>query len=114
MQPAGVQATPAHEVAQTDGMKPVDIFCWIDRLQDTLCVDLGGERELDENAIHGVVTVEILDEFEHLSGCDAGGRSVQPASEAELFARGDLALDVELRCGIFANQNSGKAGTNAR
>src|SRR4029077_7172311 len=92
---------------------PIDIFCRIDSLQDQLCIDMRRQGQLDEDPIHGVVAVKPVDEFQHFSGRDACGWSVPPACQAELFARGDFALYVELRRGIFANQNWGEAGTNA-
>jgi len=38
---------------------------------------------------------------------------VHPAGQAELFAGGDFAFDVQLRGGIFADENGGETGADA-
>jgi len=37
---------------------------------------------------------------------------MKPVSHAELFARGDLAFDVDVRRGILADENRGETGAN--
>ncbi len=51
--------------------------------------------------------------MQHVIGGNAGGRGVQPTGNTELFAGGDFASDIELRGGIFADKDGGKAGADA-
>src|SRR6267378_216925 len=95
MQPAGVQAT-----------RP-------GRLLTSLPTLTGWKPKLDEDAVHAAVGVEVADELQHVIGGDAGGRGVQPTGNTELFAGGDFAFDIELRGGIFADEDGGKAGADA-
>ena len=99
--------------AETYGMKTVYIFRGIDGLENALGIDLGREGKLDENAVDGVVIVQVIDEAQHLVGGDGGGRRVHPTGQAELLARGDLGFDVELRSGIFTDENGSQAWANA-
>src|ERR1700733_8153932 len=62
------------EAADVEGMEAVDIFGRIDRFEDFLCVNLRGERELDEDAIDFVATIQIIDDGEKFGGADCGGR----------------------------------------
>ena len=94
-------------------MKTVDIFCGLDSFENFFGVDLFGERKLDEDAVDVVVAVEIVDEFKHVLGCGRGERRVQPTGDAELFAGGDFAFDVELGGRIFSDEDGGETGTDA-
>jgi hypothetical protein len=116
MQPAGVQATraPADEAAEVDGMKTVHVLGGIDGFQDALGIDLRGKRKLDENPVNVVVAIQVFDDGEQIEGGHGGRRGEERAGKAELFAGGDLALDVELRGGILADKDRRETGTNAR
>src|SRR5713226_10355138 len=103
----------ANQTTEIHGMKAVNVFCGIDSFENALSVDLGREGKLDENAVDGVVVVQVLDEAQHLVGGDGGGRRVHPTGQAELLARGDLGFDVELRSGIFTDENGSQAWANA-
>src|SRR6202043_1493368 len=87
----------ADQTTEICGMKAVDVFCGIDGFENALGVDVGREGKLNENSVHGVVIVQIMDETQHLVGGDGGGRRVHPTGKAELLARGDFGFDVELR-----------------
>ena len=103
----------ADESSEIDGMKTVDVFCGVDGFENFFCVDLFGEGKLDEDAVDVVVAVEIVDEFQHVFGGGGGQRRVQPTGEAELFASGDFAFDVELGGWIFSDEDGSEAGTDA-
>src|SRR5258708_18512684 len=75
--------------------------------------DVRREGKLNEDSVHGVVMVQIMDEAQHLVGGDGGRRRVHPTGEAELLAGGDFGLDVKLRGGIFADEDSSQAWANA-
>src|SRR5882724_11170241 len=94
-------------------MKTVDIFCGIDSFENLFRVDLFGEGKLHQDAIDVVVAIEIFDKFKHVLGGRSGERRVQPTGDAELFAGGDFAFDVELGGRIFSDKDGGEAGTDA-
>ncbi len=64
----GESGAPCLKAAGVDGMKAVNILNWIDRIQQRLGVNLGGERKLDEDTVDVVTRVEIGDEFKHAFG----------------------------------------------
>ena len=94
-------------------MKAVHVLSGIDGFENALGVDLRREGKLDENAVNGVIVVQVTNEAQHLVGGDGGERRVHPTGEAELLAGGDLGFDVQLRGGIFAGEDRSQAGTNA-
>jgi hypothetical protein len=94
-------------------MKSIHILGGIDGFEHPLGVDLLGEWKLDQNAVHGLIAIQFVDQREKFFSGDDGRRSMHPTGEAELFAGGDFGFDVQMRSGIFANQNSRKTRTNA-
>jgi hypothetical protein len=94
-------------------MKAVNVFCGINSFEDALGVDLLRKGELDEYAVDIIVAVEVVDDAKHVERGGFGGRSDQSARQAELFAGGDFAFDVEMRSGIIAGENGGEARANA-
>src|SRR5882762_11396247 len=65
---------PADEAAEVNGVKSVDVFGRIDRLQDALDIHLRGKRELNQNAVNVVVAVQIFDNGKHVEGAHRGWR----------------------------------------
>src|SRR5262249_196514 len=89
------------------------VFCGINGFENFLCVHLFGKWELDEDAVHVVVAIEIVHELKHVFGGGRSGRSVQPACQAELFGGGDFAFDVDLGTGIFSDEDGSESGADA-
>src|SRR6266404_1861085 len=111
---AGDQAgTSADEAAEIDGVEAVHVLGGIDGFEDALGIDLRGKRELNQDAINVVVAIQVFDYGEHFESSSSGRRGEESAGEANLLASGDFAFDVELRSGIFAHENGGKAGAHA-
>ena len=112
---AGHQAgASADEAAEIDRMETVHVFGGIDGFEDALGIHLRGKRKLNQDAVHVVVAIQIVDNGEHFESADRGGRSDESAGEANLFAGGDFAFDVELRSGIFTDENGCQAGADPR
>ena len=112
---AGDQAgAPADEAAEIHGMEAVHVFEGIDGFEDALGVHLRRKRELDEDAVDVVVAVQVFDNGEEIERVYRGGRREKGAGQAELFAGGDFAFHVELRRGVFANEDGGETGADAR
>ena len=55
-----------------DGMETVHVFGGIDGFQDTLGIDLRGERKLDKNTVDVVVAIQVFDHGEQIEGRDGG------------------------------------------
>lgn len=104
--------TIAYELAKVDGVEAIDVFGRSDGFKNALGIDLRGQRELDQDAVDIIVVVQVGDEPEHEVGGYVGGWSVKPMGHAELFAGSNLAFDVDVRGGIFADENGCEAGTN--
>jgi len=101
------------EAAEVDWVKSVDVLGRIDGFEDALGVDLGGKRELNEDAINIIVAIQIIDHGEHVESSYRGRGSKERAREADFFASGNFAFDVKLRCGIFAHEDGCKARANS-
>ena len=95
------------EAADVEGMEAVDIFGGIDCFENSLGVNLCGKRELDEDAVDFVATIQIFDYGEKFGGADGGGRGDVETGEAEFLGGGDFAGDVDFGGGIFTDEDGG-------
>ncbi len=82
-------------------MKTVHILRRVHGLKHSLRVDLRWKGKLHEDAVHIIALVQFRDQREHFFRRNRGGGRAKPASEAQLFARGDLAPHVYLRGDVF-------------
>jgi hypothetical protein len=101
--------TSADETAEIDGMEAIDVFGRIDCFENTLGIDLRGKRELDENAVDVVGTIEVFDDGEQVERVCSRWRRKESAGEAELFAGCDFTFYVKLRGRIVTDENSREA-----
>src|SRR5215470_9444477 len=53
----------ANEFSQVHGMKTVHVLCRVDCLENFFCVNLFRQGKLDEDAVHVVVAIKLIDEF---------------------------------------------------
>src|SRR5579885_726549 len=107
---ASDEARPsADQAPQIDGMESVHVLCGIDRFEYPLGVHLRGQRKLDQDAVYGVVAIEVLDNAQHIERGSLRGGSDESAGHAELLAGGDFALNVKVRGGIIPRENGSKA-----
>ncbi len=104
----------ADEAAEIDGMETVNVLGGIDGFQDALGVHLWREGKLDENAVDVVVAIEVFDDGEEIESANRCRWREERAGEAELFAGCDFTFHVDLRSGIFADQNSRQPRANSR
>ncbi len=94
-------------------MEAVHVFGGINGFEDALGVHLRRKRKLNQDAVDIVVAIQIFDNGEQIESGHGGRWRDESAGEADLFAGGDFAFDVELRSGIFADEDRGEAGANA-
>src|SRR2546428_11047876 len=91
-------------------VKTIDVLRWIDRGHHPSSIDIARQRQLDEDAVDLVVTVEPGDQFE-----DTGFAAI---SRQAVFERGDpglgtgagLAANIKLARWVVADQDRGEAG----
>ncbi len=84
-------------------MESIDIFRGVHGFQDFLGVHVRRQRKLNEDAVHVISAIQIIDDGKKLGGCDGRGRRDLKAGEAQFFAGRDLALYVNFRSGIIAD-----------
>ena len=71
-----------------------------------------GKRKLDEDAVDIVAAIQIFDDSEQFAGADCGWRGDVETGEAEFFAGGDFAGDVDFGGGIFTDEDGGETGAD--
>src|SRR5712672_499879 len=105
---AGNEAgTAADQPAKVHRMEAVHIFCGINGFENSFGVDLRREGKLNQDSVHRIVVVKVFHKVQHLFGSDGSRGSVHPTRQPELLGGGDLGFYVELRGGIFADQDGG-------
>ena len=103
---AGDECGPAEiEPGGVDGMDPVDVLRRVDRLDHGCLVDVAGERQLDEQAVHAVVGVELRDEREHVLLARVGRNAVVARLDAGRLRRLLLQVDVDVRRRVVADED---------
>ena len=86
-------------------MKPVDILGGIDAVQYERGVDMGGQGQLDQYAMHAGVGVQLVDQHQQrvLGMIDRQPMFDRQDADARAFA--DLAADIDLARWIVADQH---------
>ena len=108
-----VHGRAAEQAAGVDGVKAVDVLLRNNGLEKTARVHMLWQRELNEDAVDVVASVERVDQREQFLGGDARGRRVHLGVDSELAAGFDFAANVDLRGGVFADEHDGEAGSVA-
>jgi hypothetical protein len=93
-------------------MESIDIFRGIHGFQDFLGVNVRRQWKLNENAVHIISAIQVIDNCKKLGSRNGRWRRDLNAGEAQFFAGCDFALYVNFRSGIIADQYSGQPGTN--
>ena len=104
---------PTDEPAKIDRMEAIHVFRGMHGFQDALGVHLRRKRKLDKDAVDVVVVIQVIHNSEKLPRGHGGRWCEEAARQPKLFAGGNFAFHVELRCGIFADENGSKAGLDA-
>ncbi len=93
------------EQAGVDGGQPVDVLRRVERRHDPVGVDVGGDRQLHEDAVDVLVPVERFDQIQQLGLRCLAPEPVVGGAQADLLAGPVLAGDVHLRGGIVADDH---------
>ena len=103
---AGRQRRPARlQAARVYRVEAVHVLGRGDGIEQGFRIDVGGQRQLDENAVNLVAGVEAGHEAEHLFGGDGFGRGDEVARNAQIGAGLHLAADINLRRRHMAHQH---------
>jgi hypothetical protein len=90
-------------------MKTVDVFQWIDGIEDLLCFNLPRKRELHEDAVYARVGVQAFHDAEQFLAGRFGCEPDQRALEAGLFTRELFVSHVHGAGGVFSHEDSRQA-----
>ena len=97
-----------HEAAGIDDMEAVDVLVRVDGIDDGLLVDLVGQWQLHQDAVHGRVVVQFLDLGQQRLLAGAGVHLVLIGVHAGFDGLFALGADVDLTGRIFAHENDGQ------
>ncbi len=101
---------PAHILR----MKSVNILQRRDRIEHASGIDALRQRQLDEDAMHCRIDIELIDQREQLVGRRCVREAMQPAGESILLASFLLIANIDLTGRIFADKHGGKTRLDAR
>ncbi len=86
-------------------MEAVDVLVGIDPQQYRVGIDIGRQRQLDEDAVDRGVGVEPIDQRDQLGLAHACGKPVLEALEPRLERRLDLRADIDRARRVLADQH---------
>ncbi len=91
-------------------MEAVHVLVGANRQQDCARVDLFRQRHLHEDAIDVGTVIQAIDDGQQFPRCDRVGRCQLLAEDAQFFARFHLVANVDLGCGVVADQHYRESG----
>ena len=77
--------------------------------KNAFCVEMRGKRQLHKDTVHTIIVRKRADELFHRLLRGICGHKVRKRTDPSLLARPDLVAHIDLRRGILAHQNDGKA-----
>ena len=102
-----------HHLADVHRMESVHILVGGDGLDHAVFVDVLGERHLNENAVHRVIVVQLLNQGEEVLLGGIRIEAVLVGFDSQLLAGSGLVPHVDLRGRIFAHQDHRQARCDA-
>jgi hypothetical protein len=112
---AGPQSLPAgEERARVQGPEAVHVLGGRQLVEDGVGIDLLGQRELHQHAVHRRIGVQLRDQREQLRLRGGLGQDVLESGHAGLGAGLRLAADVHLGRGVVAHADQRQARLHAR
>ena len=113
-QEVGIEgAAAAEQPADVERMKAVDVLRRIDRIEHARGVDLVGQRQLDQDAVHRGVGVERAQPGEQVALADVSRQLEQSAVDADLGGHSRLGAHVGPARRMVADQDHPQAGRTA-
>ena len=119
MQPAGVHGAMAprgagHQPPGIDRMEAVDVLLRPDCLDHRRLVEMGGQRQLHQDAVDRRIGVERLHDRQQFGLAGRRRQRLLHRMEAEFGRLLALAGDIDRACRIVADQHHREAGDNPR
>src|ERR1700722_3680778 len=102
------------KVADIDRMKAGDILGWIDGQEDSFRIDLPGQRQLHQDAVDFVASIQVVNKRKQLLSARGLSRRVLLAIDPDLFGGLYFAANIDFRSGIVADQHYREARANTR
>src|SRR5690554_5454448 len=102
------QGHPLGQASDVIGMKAVHVLVRANALEQLGGVQVGGQRQLYQDAVDGRVIIEPIDQRQQLFLSGVGGQVVGKGDEAHLFTVLALVRDIDFGSGIVADQNDGQ------
>ena len=101
---------PEGEPPHVLGMEAVHILGGIDGQQAAGGVQPGGQRQLQQNAVHIGAGIQLGNQSKQRLLRGIGGQAIGQRENARILAGPFLIADIDLRCGVLPYQNDGKSG----
>jgi hypothetical protein len=89
-------------------MKAVDVLARIDSLDHALDVDLRRQWQLHENAAHGSIRVQSIDECEQLRFAYVARQIIGERLHSHAVGRFTFVANIDLRRGVLADEDHRK------
>ena len=91
-------------------MEAVHVFLRVDALQNGLAVDVFGQRQLHQNAVHVRVGVQTVNQIQQFGFAGGGGQDMRKRFERCFFAGCLLVADIHSAGRVVAHQHYRQAG----
>ena len=91
-------------------MKAIDILARVDCIHDTGRIETGGQRQLHQNAVHGLVVVEQIDQRQQVRLAGRCRQVVRERGDAGLGRRLAFVAHVNAGGGIRSHLHDGEPG----
>jgi len=101
------------ETPNVGDMEPVYILIWVDGCQNLLLISLVRQRQLNQDAINGIVSVEFLNKCQNIGFSCIGGQAVLKGLHATFTGLFAFVTNVDGAGRIITNQNHGQARIEA-
>ena len=98
-----------HQQAGVDGGQAVDVLRRVDQRDELVLVELVGQRQLQQDAVHAVVGVQLAEQLGELVRGDVAARLVVEGLDADLGRVLPLHAHVDGRRGIVADEHRRQA-----
>ena len=101
------------QAANIHRMKSIDIFLRRNGLEQTFRIHMRGEWQLDQDSVHILAGIQLVDESQHFFRGNRLGRSEQFAIHAQFGAGLHFIAYIHFRSRMIADHHHGQARSNA-
>ena len=98
-----------HQSASAGDMKSVYIFSGADGLDDFLCIDMGRQRKLDQDAVDRSIVIECVDTLQQIGFTQCCVVFFEHGVKSSFFTRFNFVTHIHLTGGVLADQYNGES-----